>query len=92
MFRTLVQRAMCAARLANLKQGRHESNAPIGALVSQPDAAAMLNVGRRSVQRARANLSGGQKKQGAPIGAPVSQPDAAARASGSHGTIAKATA
>jgi len=46
------QRAMVAGRLANLKEGRPQKTAPIGAVVSQPDAAELLNVSRRSVQRA----------------------------------------
>jgi len=45
------QRAMCAARLANMPEGRPEITAPIGA-VSQPEAATLLNASRRSVQRA----------------------------------------
>jgi hypothetical protein len=44
------QRAMIAARIATLQDGQHA--APIGA-PSQRAAAEMLNVGRRSVQRAR---------------------------------------
>ena len=47
------QRAMVAAKLANLGEGRPSNTAPIGA-VSQSDAADLLNVGRRSVQRATA--------------------------------------
>lgn len=46
------QRAMVAARLANMPKGRPELNASIDAFV-QPDAAALLNVSRASVQRAR---------------------------------------
>lgn len=46
------QRAMVAGRLANLKEGRPQKTAPIGAVVSQPDAAELLNVSRSSVQRA----------------------------------------
>jgi hypothetical protein len=48
------QRAMVAARLANMVVGGREANAPIGAIgaVSQDDAADKLNVARRSVQRA----------------------------------------
>lgn len=45
------QRAMIAARIANMSKGRPTKNAPIGA-ISQPDAAKMLNVSRRSIQRA----------------------------------------
>jgi hypothetical protein len=46
------QRAMVAAKLANLSHGGDRSKAPIGAL-SDADAAAMLNVGERSVERAK---------------------------------------
>jgi hypothetical protein len=42
---------MVAAKIANLPKGSNQ-HAPIGA-PSQDDAADMLNVGRRSVQRAR---------------------------------------
>lgn len=45
------QRAMVAAKLANLGEGRPAETAPIGA-VSQEQAAEKLNVSRRSVQRA----------------------------------------
>jgi hypothetical protein len=44
---------MVAARLANLRDGQRKTASPIGErAVSQADAAKMLNVGRRSVQRA----------------------------------------
>jgi len=45
---------MIAERLANLKRGdnRFTIDAPIGASISQSDAAELLNVSRRSVQRA----------------------------------------
>ena len=46
------QRAMVAAKLANMPIQRPKS-AQICALKSQPEAASMLNVARRSVQRAR---------------------------------------
>jgi N6-adenosine-specific RNA methylase IME4 len=55
------QRAMVAARLATLPDGGAiyaKSGAPIGA-PSQPEAAARLNVSRRSVQRARLVLDSG---------------------------------
>lgn len=45
------QRAMVAAKLATLSEGRPGKTAPIGA-VSQDEAAEMLNVSRRNVQRA----------------------------------------
>jgi N6-adenosine-specific RNA methylase IME4 len=47
------QRAMVAAKLANLGHGGNRSKSPIGDLkVSQTAAADMLNVGKRSVERA----------------------------------------
>jgi phage N-6-adenine-methyltransferase len=46
------QRAMVAANIANMGAGRPTNNAQICA-VSQPEAAAMVNVSRRSVQNAR---------------------------------------
>ena len=46
------QRAMVAARLANMKQGARTDLAPIGAM-SDAQAATMLNVGERSVERAK---------------------------------------
>ena len=57
------QRAMVAAKLANLKHGRPSQKMPIGTFFDQPapapeprvsraDAAEMLNVGKRSVARA----------------------------------------
>jgi ParB/Sulfiredoxin domain len=45
------QRAMVADKIANLKEGRPSSTAPIGA-VSQSQAAKTMNVGRSSVQNA----------------------------------------
>lgn len=50
------QRAMCAARLANMGEGH--PTAQICA-VSQPQAAEMLNVGRRSVQSAKTVIANG---------------------------------
>ena len=47
------QRAMVAARLANLRDGQRKTASPIGErAVSQADAAKMLTVGKRSVERA----------------------------------------
>lgn len=46
------QRAMVAGRIANLGVGR-PGTAPVGAVVPQADAAKLLNVSRRGVQRAR---------------------------------------
>ena len=54
---TKSQRAMVAARLANLQRGDNQ-HAPIGA-TSQSDAAELLNVSRRNLQRARAVQEGG---------------------------------
>lgn len=55
------QRAIVAGRLSNLRDGqRADQAAPIGApAVSQDAAAELLNVGRRSVQRAREVLDHG---------------------------------
>lgn len=63
------QRAMAAAEIARLQRGRpanvidnkEEINAPIGA-PSQTDAAELLNVSRRSVQRARTVIDKGEKE------------------------------
>lgn len=46
------QRAMVAARIANMRQGARTDLSPIGEK-SQADAAMILNVGKRSVERAR---------------------------------------
>jgi N6-adenosine-specific RNA methylase IME4/ParB-like chromosome segregation protein Spo0J len=54
------QRAMVAARLATLKQGARTDISPIGEM-SQADAAGLLKVGKRTVERAREVLN-----QGAP--------------------------
>ena len=56
------QRAMCAARIANLPHGGAiyaRSDASIDASPTQQDAAEMLNVSRPSVQRARSVLEHG---------------------------------
>lgn len=52
------QRAMVASRLAKMRQGARTDLAPIGAK-SQDEAASMLSVGRRSVQRAHEVLRRG---------------------------------
>lgn len=52
------QRAMVAARLANMRQGARTDLSPIGEK-SQADAAALLNVGKRSVERARSVIDKG---------------------------------
>lgn len=46
------QRAMAAARLANIGHGGDRSKSPIGDLMPQSEAAALLNVGKRTVERA----------------------------------------
>lgn len=46
------QRAMVAAKIANLGEGRPSETSPIG-LVSQADAGRLLNVGLTSIKRAR---------------------------------------
>lgn len=55
---TEAQRALAAARLATLPQGRTPVNPPTGGF-KQSDAAALLNVGERSVQRARVVIDQG---------------------------------
>ncbi len=52
------QRAMCAARLANMEEGRPCKTTPIG-VVSQPASAELLNVSCRSVQRAYTVIENG---------------------------------
>ena len=52
------QRAMVAAKIANLKDGQRLEGAPKGA-ATQSEAANQLNVSRRSVQRARVVLNKG---------------------------------
>jgi N6-adenosine-specific RNA methylase IME4/ParB-like chromosome segregation protein Spo0J len=52
------QRAVVAAKLANMKQGSRTDLSPIGEM-SQSQAAEMLNVGKRSVERARAVIDEG---------------------------------
>lgn len=54
------QRAMAAARIATLQDGQKKSAAPIGAPHTQSEAGDLLNVGRRSVQRARDVLDQGE--------------------------------
>ena len=54
------QRAMVAARVENMKEGRPSKTDPIGS-VSRVKAAQMLNVGRTTVQRAKAVLEKGTK-------------------------------
>jgi ParB/RepB/Spo0J family partition protein len=55
------QRAMVAARLANMRQGTRTDIASIEAM-SQPQAAKRLNVGRACVQRARAVVEHGTQE------------------------------
>lgn len=62
------QRAMIAARLANLPSGARTDLAPIGAR-SQKDAAKMLNVGERSVERAATVLREGTAEMVAAVDA-----------------------
>jgi N6-adenosine-specific RNA methylase IME4/predicted DNA-binding protein (UPF0251 family) len=85
-YRNESQRAMCAARVATMGEGRPSKTAPIGA-VSQDSAADMLSVSRRTVQRAMcaarvATLGDGVRsdRQGSPIGegTAATQADAAA--------------
>jgi hypothetical protein len=51
------QRAIVAAKLANLRQGQKKANTAIA--VSQPEAASLLNVSVDSVQRARQVIDAG---------------------------------
>jgi hypothetical protein len=53
-----VKRAMVAARVADMPQGRPSEKSPIGE-ITQSDAAKRFNVGKRTVERARAVLDGG---------------------------------
>ena len=53
------QRSIAAARIATLQDGQKKEAAPIGAPQTQGEAATLLNVGRRSVQRAREVLDNG---------------------------------
>jgi hypothetical protein len=47
---------MVAAKIATLRDGERKSASPIGeAQTTQAEAAALLNVGKRSVERARDN-------------------------------------
>ncbi len=55
------QRAMVGARIASMKRGARTDLAPIGGM-SQPEAADTLNVGTRSLQRAKAVLDGGAEE------------------------------
>ena len=53
-----LQRAMVAARIATLRRGANQ-HSPIGESTSQARAAAVCNVGKRSVERARRVLDAG---------------------------------
>jgi ParB-like chromosome segregation protein Spo0J len=55
------QRAMAAARIATLNHGQRKADAPIGASLTQVDAAESMGVGRRTVQRARKVIEEGSK-------------------------------
>lgn len=46
------QRSMVAAKVANMRQGERTDLSPIGEKISQEQAAAMLNVSKRNVERA----------------------------------------
>lgn len=54
------QRALAAARIATLQRGRPETKSPIGEIKTQAEAAQILNVGKRSVERARDVLDQGE--------------------------------
>ena len=53
------QRALAAAKIATLQNGQRKSASPIGEGHSQGEAAQLLNVGKRSVERAREVLNEG---------------------------------
>lgn len=53
------QRALVAAKIANMRQGERTDIAPIGGRISQDDAAEQLKVSTRSVQRAKKVLESG---------------------------------
>jgi hypothetical protein len=54
------QRAIVAGKLANLEDGQRKSGSPIGeGATTQAEAADLLNVGKRSVERAREVLNDG---------------------------------
>lgn len=53
------QRALAAAKIATLQHGGDRSKSPIGDLKTQAEAATILNVGKRSVERAREVLNEG---------------------------------
>ena len=48
------QRAMVAARMANLPKHKHKTDTPNGVSITQDEAAIALHVSSRSVQRAKA--------------------------------------
>lgn len=56
---SVADRALAAARIANMRKGSQDSNASTDAFVSQKDAAKAMNVSRESVQRAKAVLDSG---------------------------------
>jgi ParB-like chromosome segregation protein Spo0J len=57
------QRALIAARIANMRQGARTDLSPIGeTFISQADAAKMLNVGKRSVERAHKVMQEGTQE------------------------------
>lgn len=84
------QRAMVAAKLANMEQGRPPENRPIGLFtseyppaVSQAEAADMLNVGHRSVKRAKQVVDDGTPELVAAVESGAASVSAAACCAGS---------
>ncbi len=56
------QRALVAAKIANMQQGERTDLSQICETLSQPQAAELLNVSRRAVQQARKVRESGDKK------------------------------
>ncbi len=81
------QRAVAAARMANMRQGERTDLSPIGGRFSQASAASIFSVGKRSVERAKKVLeSGTDELVQAVDGGAVTVSDAAAVADESHAT------
>lgn len=67
------QRTLAAAKIANLRSGQTRSASPIGeAQISQQEAADLLNVSKRGVERASKVLHEGSKRCRKPLKAVIS--------------------